>query len=95
MGHETRSTKKTNFKSDLCESDWDDCDHFLSFVQCEIGGERRLVEMDGNQARTGPLDRRASGDALRRRDGDEDDRADYIWDREVHHHKACLAGNGG
>ncbi|ORY31790.1 hypothetical protein BCR39DRAFT_79834 [Naematelia encephala] len=46
--------------------DWDECDHFLSFVHHEIDGKIHLVELDGNISRNGPLDRgeTQSGDLL-------------------------------
>ena len=48
------------------DSDWEDADHFLSFVYAEVEGKRRLIELDGNPPRDGPLDRgEASGDLLR------------------------------
>ena len=48
------------------ETDWDDCDHFLSFVHAEVNGEQRVLEMDGTRLRQGPLDRggTSSGDLL-------------------------------
>ncbi|RSH79577.1 ubiquitinyl hydrolase 1 [Saitozyma podzolica] len=48
----------------LRDTDWDDADHFLSFVQVEVDGETRLFELDGNAPRTGPLDRGRSTDLL-------------------------------
>jgi len=48
------------------DTDWEDADHFLSFVYAGVEGKRRLVELDGNPPRDGPLDRgEASGDLLR------------------------------
>ncbi|ORX37014.1 hypothetical protein BD324DRAFT_579520 [Kockovaella imperatae] len=48
------------------DSDWDDCDHFLSFVHANLQGETRVLEMDGTELRSGPLDRGKSqnGDLL-------------------------------
>jgi hypothetical protein len=48
----------------LRDTDWDDADHFLSFVQAEVDGETRLFELDGNAPRTGPLDRGRCTDLL-------------------------------
>ena len=43
------------------DSDWDDCDHFIAFVE----HEGRLYEMDGNTPRKGPLDRGPCTDVLK------------------------------
>lgn len=42
------------------ETDWEDADHFLAFVQ----HRGRIWEMDGNTPRRGPLDRGAASDDL-------------------------------
>jgi ubiquitin carboxyl-terminal hydrolase L3 len=48
------------------DEDWEECDHFLSFVHAKVDGELRNVEMDGNEPRTGPLDRGQASDSLLR-----------------------------
>ena len=60
----THNEAVTGGQTLLRDTDWEECDHFLSFIQVEMGGEKRLIEMDGNAPRTGPLDRGISRDLL-------------------------------
>jgi len=62
--YEAHHNAITAGQSDIRESDWEDSDHFLSFVHADIGGQRKLLEMDGNEPRDGPLDRGEATDSL-------------------------------
>ena len=53
-------------QTEIRESDWEECDHFISFVYGNVNGETRVIEMDGVPPRSGPLDRGpASGSLLK------------------------------
>ena len=62
--YEAHHNAITAGQTTIRESDWEDSDHFLSFVHGDIDGQRRLLEMDGNEPRDGPLDRGEATDSL-------------------------------
>jgi hypothetical protein len=63
--HTAHHSAVTAGQSQPREEDWDECDHFISFAYGDVGGEKRLLELDGTSGRKGVLDRGlGSGDLL-------------------------------